>query len=181
MVSSQTFHKDYRSSDRLRRSSKSPRGLTDTPHSNGDPPPPCVLCNHHRNHRFFHRIRIRHTRLRTSVTFQSVRRRFRRLSSRNLSFYAFFTRFRLPHLAKWPPDVANSALHALHRRRTRSKPLWTLRTTEMQFPMMEEMNSRKGRTETPLQTPLQTRPEPVLYRRTQHSTCRFTRTPSSFS
>jgi hypothetical protein len=45
--------------------------------------PPCDLHNHHRSHRFFHRIRIRHTQLRTSVNFQSVTRRFRRLSSRN--------------------------------------------------------------------------------------------------
>jgi hypothetical protein len=45
--------------------------------------PPCDLRNHHQSHRFFHRIRIRHTQLRTSVNCQSVTRRFRRLSSRN--------------------------------------------------------------------------------------------------
>jgi hypothetical protein len=45
--------------------------------------PPCDHHNHHRSHRFFHRIRIRHTQLRTSVNFQSVTRRFHRLSLRN--------------------------------------------------------------------------------------------------
>jgi hypothetical protein len=45
--------------------------------------PPCDLRNHQQSHRFFHRIRIRHTRLRSAVNFQSVTRRFLRLSSRN--------------------------------------------------------------------------------------------------
>jgi hypothetical protein len=37
-------------------------------------PPPCVCNNQQRNHRFFHRIRIRSTHLRISVNFQRVLR-----------------------------------------------------------------------------------------------------------
>jgi hypothetical protein len=42
-----------------------------TPHGNGDPPP-CICNNQHRNHRFFHRIRICSAHLRMSVNFQRV-------------------------------------------------------------------------------------------------------------
>jgi hypothetical protein len=43
--------------------------------------PPCNFRNHHQNHRFFHRIRIRRTLLCCSGNFQNVTRRFRRVSS----------------------------------------------------------------------------------------------------
>jgi hypothetical protein len=53
-----------------------PQTNTPTPYGNSDPPP-CVCNNEHRNHRFFHRIRIRSTHLRISVNFQRVLHRFR--------------------------------------------------------------------------------------------------------
>jgi hypothetical protein len=53
-------------------------------------PPPCVCNNQHRNHRFFHGIRIRSTQVRISGNFQRVLRRFRWYPSRNQSFHAFW-------------------------------------------------------------------------------------------
>jgi hypothetical protein len=86
-----------------------------TPHSNGDPPPPCVCNNEHRNHRFFHRIRIRSTHLHISVNFQRVLRRFPGFSSRNQSFHAFWLtppcemppKHRQLH-APWPKPAGNA-------------------------------------------------------------------------
>jgi hypothetical protein len=50
-----------------------------------------------------------------------------------------FTRFRLPHHVKCRQNIANSAPDAPKPLGMRSKLLWTLRTMEITFPLMEEM------------------------------------------
>jgi hypothetical protein len=61
-----------------------------------------------------------------------------------------FTRFRLPHHAKYRQNIANSVPHAPKPLGTRSKLLWTLLMMEITFPSMEEMNTPMEVMTTPL-------------------------------
>jgi hypothetical protein len=106
-----------------------------TPHSNGDPPPAFATTS-------------------TETIDFSIGCRFAALNYVSLcisrEFYVdvvefcreirVFMRFGLPHHAKCHPNIANSAPHDPNRLGTRSKLLWTLRTMETTFPLMEEMD-----------------------------------------
>jgi hypothetical protein len=98
--------------------------ITSSINHNSDPLH-CICNNEHQNHCFFHRIRIHHTQLLTSVNFRSITHRFHRLSLQHLSFYVFFMHFCLPHHAKYPPDIANSMPHIPYHRTTYMISLWT--------------------------------------------------------
>jgi hypothetical protein len=49
-----------------------------------------------------------------------------------------FTRFGLPHHAKYHPNIANSTLHDPNRLETRTKPLWTFLKINLILLLMEE-------------------------------------------
>jgi hypothetical protein len=99
----------------------------------------CICNNQYRNHHFFHRIRIHHTQLLTSLNFRSITHRFHRLSSQYLSFYVFFTRFCLPYHAKCPPDIANSMPHTPYCRTTDTMSLWTSQSMKSPFLLITGM------------------------------------------